>query len=324
MRISLIIISKDETPRLRLALCALSRQSVEWGEGAELILVDDGSSRPLEEETRELAAALRCVHLRHERPCGRSASRNHGAQLARGERLVFLDGDVLLSHGALAGHAKLAPAQLGRGAQRHLRSTRFFLDPRTGEPWPGKEERVRSLSPIEPHLLTEAQARGPFEPLLARSEWAIYPGAGPRKLYELEMGALERNSAPGAAWMAAAGHNFSIPRRLFLEANGFDERLSINEHRELALRLTRAGAAVVPVPESISIHVTHREGFRDPLAAGEGSAGDWLALFGQLHPREASVMTRFWRTLARDPALREPERIDSLEAAQHELARASA
>jgi len=303
---SVIIISKDELPRLRLCLATLSQQRVQWGIDAEIVLVDDGSATPLEEGTAGLPP---CIHLRHETSRGRSASRNHGARAARGDRLLFLDGDVLVSHDALAVHARLSPDEMGRGAQRHLRSTRFFADPRTGEPWPGKEARVRSLGALEPQLVTEAQARGPFEPLLQRSEAAIYPGAGPRKLYELEMGALERNSAPRAAWMAASGHNFSVPRERFLAGNGFDEKISINEHRELALRLSSEGMRVVGVPAAISIHVTHRDGWRDPLVDEEG----WLAAFARLHPREADLMTRFWRTLARDPSLPAEQRLSSLE-----------
>ena len=309
MRTSVVIISKDELPRLRLCLAALTRQETRWGEEAELLLIDDGSATPIAEALADLAGPLRARMLRHERARGRSASRNHGAREARGERLLFLDGDVLLSHRALAAHAALAPGQLGRGAQRHLRGTRFFADPRTGEAWPGKEARVRALGPLEPQLLTEAQACGPFEALLARSEPAIYPGQGPRKLYELEMGALERSSAPRAAWMAASGHNFSIPRARFLAADGFDERISINEHRELALRLCREGMSLAAVPEAISLHVTHREGWRDPL----GEDGSWLTAFASRHPREASLMVRFWRTLARDAALAEAERLSSLE-----------
>ncbi|MBS2022485.1 MAG: glycosyltransferase, partial [Deltaproteobacteria bacterium] len=306
MHTSVIIISKDELPRLRLCLIALSRQALRWGHDAELVLVDDGSAAALAPAVTEL---LPLRSIRHERALGRSAARNAGARVAQGDRLLFLDGDVLMSPDALERHARLGPLELGRGEQRHLRSTRFFADPRTGEPWPGKEARVKSLGALAPQLVTEEQARGPFEPLLARSEVAIYPGAGPRKLYELEMGALTRGSTPRAAWMAAAGHNFSIPRALFEQARGFDEALTINEHRELALRLQRLGARVVPVPGAVSLHLTHREGWRDPLQTDDG----WLATFTRLHPFEAPLMTRLWRTLANDPALPASERLGSLE-----------
>ena len=44
MHISVIIITRDERPRLRLCLASLARQTVCWQRDAELIIVDDGSS----------------------------------------------------------------------------------------------------------------------------------------------------------------------------------------------------------------------------------------------------------------------------------------
>jgi len=309
MQVSVIIITKDEQPRLRLCLASLGRQTVRWQTEAELILVDDGSSLPLGPADVP-AGAPRPDILRHDRSRGRSASRNAGAAMARGRRLLFLDGDVILSPDAVARHGALADDELGRGEQRHLRGTRFFQDPRTGAAWPGKEARVQSMGDVRPHLVTEEMVTDePFEKLLARSEAAIYPGAAPRKLYELEMAALRAGSAPLAQWMAAAGHNFSIPRAAFSTAGGFDEEISINEHRELALRLCRGGARIVVVEGAISLHVTHREGYRDPLTGADG----WEQAFAKRHPFETQLMLRFWRSLAADPSLPVTERVTTLE-----------
>jgi hypothetical protein len=210
-------------------------------------------------------------------------------------------------------HGRLRDDELGRGEQRHLRSTRFFKDPRTGEPWPGKEERVRSMGRLEQHIVTEQMvAEQPYEKLLERSEIAIYPGAAPRRLYELEMSALRARSVPHAQWMAASGHNFSIPTATFLAAGGFPLDISINEHRELALRLCRAGAKVVVVEDAISLHLTHREGYRDPMKGEDG----WEQAFARLHPLETQLMMRFWRSLAGDPGLDPAERLPTLESVE--------
>lgn len=318
MQISVVIITKDEQPRLRLSLAALGRQTVRWGTDAEVIVVDDGSAVPVGPADVGASAPATRI-LRNEKSRGRSAARNAGAGAARGARLLFLDGDVLLSPEAVARHGELRSDQLGRGEQRHMRGTRFFADPRTGAPWPGKEARVRSLGDLTPHLVTEEMVcRGPFDALLARSDVAIYPGAAPRQLYELEMGALRRRSAPLAEWMAAAGHNFSVPRASFAAAGGFDAEISINEHRELALRLCRAGARVVAVDEAISLHLTHREGWRDPLAGEDG----WEQPFARRHPLETTLMLRFWRTLAGDQKLQERERLATLEQVDEAFRRA--
>ena len=136
----------------------------------------------------------------------------------------------------------------------------------------------------------------------------------PRKLYELEMGALRAGTAPLAQWMAAAGHNFSIPTRAFLDAGGFSTDISINEHRELALRLCRANFRMVPVEGAISLHLTHREGYRDPMTGEDG----WELAFARRHPYETQLMMRFWRSLASDSGLAPEERVSTLERV-HEL-----
>jgi hypothetical protein len=309
MRISVIIITKDEQPRLKLALIALGRQTVDWQREAEIIIVDDGSAVPVGAMDIPASGPQPRV-IRHEKSRGRSASRNAGAEAARGRRLLFLDGDVLMSPRAVELHSRLRDDELGRGEQRHLRGTRFFRDPRTGEPWPGKEQRVRSMGNLEPYLVTEeAVATAPYERLLERSEVAIYPGAAPRALYELEMGTLRAGSAPLAQWMAAAGHNFSIPTAAFREAGGFPLDISINEHRELALRLCRAGARVVVVEGAVSLHLTHREGYRDPMSGEDG----WEQAFARRHPLETGLMMRFWRSLAGDANLDPAEAVNTLE-----------
>ncbi len=312
MQVSVIIITKDEQPRLTLSLIALGRQTIDWHDGAEIIVVDDGSGTAVGAADIPPNGPQPRI-IRHERSRGRSASRNAGAAAARGRRLLFLDGDVLLSPQAVEHHGGLADDEMGRGEQRHLRGTRFFRDPRTGTPWPGKEARVKSMGNLAPYLVTEDMvATAPYEKLLERSEVAIYPGAAPRKLYELEMSALRARSVPHAQWMAAAGHNFSIPRAAFLAAAGFDQDISINEHRELALRLCRTGMRVVVVEGAVSLHLTHREGYRDPLTGEDG----WEQAFARRHPLETEVMMRFWRSLAGDDGGIDPaERVTTLEQA---------
>jgi glycosyltransferase involved in cell wall biosynthesis len=309
MNVSVVIITKDEFPRLRLSLIALGRQSVRWGSDAELIIVDDGSAVPITaQDLPPLAPPVQII--RHDRSRGRSAARNAGAHAARGRRLLFLDGDVLMSPEAVELHGRLGDDEMGRGEQRHLRGTRFFRDPRSGEPWPGKEARVRSMGNIAPYLVTEEMVAGlPYEKLLERAELAIYPGAAPRKLYEIEMSALRAASAPRAQWMAAAGHNFSIPREAFIAAGGFDAAISINEHRELALRLCRSGMRVVVVEGALSLHLTHREGYRDPLTGEDG----WEQAFARRHPAETRVLMRFWRSLAAESDVDPAERVTTLE-----------
>ena len=68
---------------------------------------------------------------------------------------------------------------------------------------------------------------------------------------------------------------------------------------------------MVPVEGAISLHLTHREGWRDPLAGEDG----WEKAFARRHPVETDVMVRFWRTLAGDPTIEVRDRVTTLEEA---------
>ena len=104
-----------------------------------------------------------------------------------------------------------------------------------------------------------------FQSVHDRAQPGIYPGVGPRRLFEIEMDALRSHPDCGVLWAAASGSNQSVGRDAFLACGGFDEELSINEHRELALRLCQSGLRMVPVDGAFSYHLTHRTGWRDPV-----------------------------------------------------------
>jgi hypothetical protein len=107
------------------------------------------------------------------------------------------------------------------------------------------------------------------------------------------MDALRSHPDCDVLWAAAAGSNLSVRRSLFLGAGGFHERLTINEHRELALRLCRSGARMA-ASEARTFHLIHRSGWRDPLIEP-----DWEATFFDAHPLAAvALLSVFWKSLA--------------------------
>ena len=124
------------------------------------------------------------------------------------------------------------------------------------------------------NLVTRSQVFEDFDAIEQRAQPGLYPGAGPRRLFEAEWDALETHPELEVLWMAAAGHNASVRKADFERAGGFDERLSINEHRELALRLQRAGVRVRPVPGARrSISPTGRAGAtRSRSPTGNGAS----------------------------------------------------
>jgi len=305
-RASVVVRTRDEAYRLRLTLASLAGQSV----AAEVVVVNDGAR----DHTAEVVAAsgLGCVYVRHERALGRAAAANAGAAKASGDVLIFLDGDTLASPGLVAAHLAAhgrGGAVMARGETLHLRRTRDFLDPEGLLPMPGEAARLAGSPAAELARLrvTMEDVRGDFAALEAAAGGGIYPGVAPRKLYALEMDAVRNHPECGVLWAAASGANFSVEAQAFADVGGFDETFSINEHRELALRLAKAGGRMVAAEGARSLHMIHRRGWRDPLMDTA-----WETAFYRRHPlAEVALLAVFWRGLS-DPALAGAGRIGSL------------
>jgi hypothetical protein len=297
MRASVVIRSKDEADRLRLTLASLAAQT----ERAQVVVVNDGSSDHTAEVIAVAARELDLVAVHHATSAGRSAAANAGAEQASGDILLFLDGDTLAAPDLVARHLELhrqAPDLVARGDTWYLRCTRLFLDPEAGTPRAGEEARVGRMSERERarSVVTRRQIREEFGAIDRRGQPGIYPGFGPGKLLEIEMDALKNYPDCAVLWAAAAGSNQSLSRTAFLESGGFHPEISINEHRELALRLCERGLRMAPTPGR-SYHMIHRSGWRDPLHDTE-----WERIFYESHPTaEVALLPFLWASLSEAP-----------------------
>lgn len=295
MDCTVVIRSLNEADRLRLVLTSLARQSAP----CEVAVVNDGSSDHTAEVIDAFRDRLRLIALHHDAPHGRSAASNAGAQAASGDVLLFLDGDTLAHPDLVKRHLEAhaaRPRLLGRGETYHMRCTRFLLDPETATPRPGEERRIESMRPAERERLkvTRRQIEEDFDAIERRASPGIYPGAGPRALYELEIDALRNHPDCTALWAASSGANFSTRRSAFLASGGFDEALEHNEHRELGLRMSLEGEKMGFVEGARTYHLTHRVGWRDPLLQSE-----WEPIFYRRHPILAvKLQAVLWASLA--------------------------
>jgi glycosyltransferase involved in cell wall biosynthesis len=307
MRPSVVIRTKDEARRLRLTLASLSTQTLQ----AEIVVVNDGSTDDTRDILREAEGALELVSIHHDAPRGRSAASNAGARAAHGEILIFLDGDTLAGPTVVERHVAVhaSPNVAGRGETFHVRSTRLLRDPETLEPWPGSEHALSQRSPgeVDRMRITRDAIVHDFASIERRASPGVYPGSGARRVYELEMDALDNHPASTVLWAAASGSNFSVERDSFLECDGFREDLDLNEHRELALRLCERGLRLVPVHGARTYHLIHGE-TRNPL-----EEHTWEEIFYRSHPIAAvKLLSSFWASLAPDSAIPPDERILSL------------
>jgi glycosyltransferase involved in cell wall biosynthesis len=310
VHLSVVVRSKNEADRLRLTLASLQAQTAQ----PEVVVVDDGSIDHTSTVLAEAAGTLRLRIVAHASSLGRSHASNAGAACTSGDVLLFLDGDTLaapdLVERHLAAHRDLAHL-IGRGETYHVRKTRFLKDPETATPQPGHEERLARMKSKERNRLrlTRQQILADFPSIERSAEPGVYPGAGPRRLYELEMDALNNHSDCPVLWAAASGSNLSVRRALFKKVGGFDPGIDINEHRELALRLCQSGGVMRAVPGARTYHMTHRTGWRDPL-----QDLNWEKRFLEKHPiATVKLLSVFWASLAGDVVPPEA-RIDSLPA----------
>ena len=276
-------------------------------------MVDDGSSDHTGAVLAEAAAERPLVVVRHAVAKGRSAASNAGAHAASGHILLFLDGDTLAAPDLARRHIERhagTPDLICRGEVLHLRCTRFLADPETATARPGEEARIGRLPAPERARMrvTRDQVLEDFAAIHRRAEPGVYPGAGPRRLHEIEMDALRHRPDCSVLWAAASGSNQSVGREAFLDAGGFDERLDINEHRELAFRLCTAGGRMAAVDGAFCYHLTHRTGWRDPL-----NETNWEEIFYAAHPTLAvKLLSVFWASLAPNRGLVPEARIGSL------------
>ena len=91
--ISVVIPTFNRPEMIRYCLTALSRQTMDTG-AYEVVVVDDGSPRPLELDSAEWAQAFSLRVIRQENT-GPAGARNRGVDAARGAIVAFTDDDCL-------------------------------------------------------------------------------------------------------------------------------------------------------------------------------------------------------------------------------------
>jgi len=95
IRVSIIVPVHNNPQDLRKCLSALTAPS---DAESEVIVVDDAST----DDTPAVAARMGVRVLRLAQNSGPAAARNHGARLAQGEILFFVDADVVVAPGRWA------------------------------------------------------------------------------------------------------------------------------------------------------------------------------------------------------------------------------
>lgn len=244
--ISVLLSSYEQPAWLERCLRGYARQT---HDEFEILVADDGSGPRTAETVDRLRrdTGLEIRHLWHEdRGFRKCEILNHAIRAARGEYLLFSDGDCVPREDFVAAHARLAaPGRfLSGGALRLPRRT---------------SERVTPEA---------VEAGRPFElGWLLRHGWR----PGHRLLRLTRSGALAALLDLATPTRATFnGGNASMWRAAALEANGFDARMGYGgEDRELGERLRRLGLRGKQVRHrAVLVHLWHERPYAGARAAG--------------------------------------------------------
>ena len=124
MFFSVVIPTYNRRPILEKCLRALEQQRLdarlegEAIEGYEVVLVDDGSTDDTVAWLQREAEQFPHVRLIQQDHGGPAEGRNRGVEQARGDVIVFIDSDLVVTEGFLAAHAEALAAHWRRSGDR--------------------------------------------------------------------------------------------------------------------------------------------------------------------------------------------------------------
>jgi GT2 family glycosyltransferase len=240
-RLSVVIPSFGRPHPLGRLLGELASQDVKGG--IELVVVDDGSPEPLDPlvQGHRPALGMPVTCLRQENQ-GVVAARNHGAQVASGQLLLFVDDDIGVPSDFVRRHLE-AQAQVGPAA-------------------------ISAVYRVEPALSDSALAAW----YAGRSAaWARGAAEGYR---EAVPGIFAVNG------QLLSSTNFSVPAEAFRKVGGFDSgyRTPSCEDMDLGLRLAAAGTPVFRISTTTVIHLEPRYTLRQICERQEAGARETVRL----------------------------------------------
>ncbi len=258
--LSIAIPAHGGVPRLRCAITCLMASARAAQKNVEVIIVNDGASAAVRECVENLTVGsglnLRIVDTPRK---GRSGARNAGAAHARGDRILFLDSDILAGKDVIVFHSELGPESahlIFRGPILHLPWLCAFEDPISGEL---TEEAARSLRVSSTNSCLLASRRLTSEAL--ESPDVLRPLArSPQFQRDLQRWFEQNASDAMGSWIGCTGGQLSIARKAFERLGGFDEEMGMRwgaEDLEFGYRAVHEGMSVRQSKTSHCYHMDH-------------------------------------------------------------------
>ena len=241
MKISFIVLTYNRADALIAVLSSLASQC---GVDHEVLIADDGSCPEQVQKLTELCPTFACPvrHVWHADTGFTAArARNLAARLAKGDYLVFLDGDCVPNKLFVAQHSGLAEAGFFVNGSRVLLSERLTHLALQG---------AIDLPKLSATFWMRARMRGDSNKLLHLLTW-------PWRLFRVKQ---------KFEWRGIRSCNFAVWRSDFAGVNGFDESFQGwgHEDADLVLRLHHLGIVRKNGFMATEVfHLWHRENKRE-------------------------------------------------------------
>lgn len=324
LEVSLIIPIHNQTPLFTLTLESLRRQTFaphSW----ELVVVDDGSTEPVEAPVKaaKLPQTVKLVRLDSNK--GRAAARNAGIEAAAGRMVIFLDSDMIAGPNLVEEHwrrqRQADPATVVSGAMNW---------------WRLYSHAFPQFSNHHKALLLQLARRQPRFRRRIPYGWAtggkptqiVYPGDlkdGSFQVMALQVPGHEVYTEVIARhgsglqgfqlpWISFITNNVSVERARLLDAGGFDEKFKAFglEDWELGYRLYQRGASFVHNGAARAWHQEHPRSTDRP----QEELGNYR-LFIERHPSPDVRLLAFflwgsWSLLRLSNLLQQRQSIEAL------------
>ncbi|MCL2253048.1 MAG: glycosyltransferase family 2 protein [Lachnospiraceae bacterium] len=229
-------------------------ESLNYQEGAEgifdVIIIDDGSDPPIGSFIKK--TYLFPLQIIYQNNSGRSAARNSGLHMAKGEVVLFIDDDIILPPSFIRKHSEIHAKRKNVFVHNpiyDLPEYTLLSNPENGEYYdflkiktPGKSLGKRlSLNAVFDN-------REQFEKTGRMS-----------RLEKLITEILLTEGTESLRWIGCVGGSISICRKTALKFGGFDMNFKVwgGEDFEFGYRLIKAGLEIVYDRDNRIYHITH-------------------------------------------------------------------
>ena len=224
IKTSIIIPTYNKLLLLKIVLKSLEGQITD---DVEVIIVFDGCEEKMIEDFHKLTFSFQTIEVICPNNIGRARARNKGIEKAKGDVVIFLDDDRIVSPDYVRVHVQLHeagfPVVLGKRKE-------FYLS----------DDEIEKYYKHHEKLSAYCEEKGEIEEYIFSKK--------PKSILR---------------WLNFFTGNVSVDRSYLIKVKGFDEAFTGWGHEDidLGLRISQEGAAFIYTDDAINYHMMHGSNF---------------------------------------------------------------